>query len=78
MNDAGRKIIEGLKEAISGNFSRITIGGQTWVRQERNRPLPTTRCDCCDNGLDDAWDFCPFCGHAHPDATDTKESNHGN
>ena len=25
-------------------------------------PLPTTRCDRCDNGVDDQWDFCPFCG----------------
>jgi hypothetical protein len=32
----------------------------------RNRPLPETRCDCCDNGLDDAWEFCPFCGQQHP------------
>ena len=34
----------------------------------RNRTLPETRCDCCDNGLDDAWEFCPFCGQQHPDA----------
>lgn len=37
-------------------------------RTARNRPLPETRCDCCDNGLDDAWEFCPFCGQQHPDA----------
>jgi hypothetical protein len=35
----------------------------------RSRPLPEMRCDCCDNGLDDAWEFCPFCGTQHPDAT---------
>ena len=26
-------------------------------------PLPFDyRCDCCDNGLQAEWDFCPFCG----------------
>lgn len=25
----------------------------------------------------DVWDFCPFCGRAHPDATETKETHHG-
>lgn len=29
---AGTKIIEGLKQAIAGDFSRVTIEGQTWVR----------------------------------------------
>jgi hypothetical protein len=24
--------------------------------------LPAVRCDACDNGLDSAWAFCPFCG----------------
>lgn len=31
---SGHKIIEGLKEAVAGNFSRVTIEGQTWVRQD--------------------------------------------
>jgi len=31
---SGRKIIEGLQEAVAGNFSRVTIEGQTWVRLE--------------------------------------------
>ncbi len=29
---AGAKIIEGLKDAVAGNFSRVTIDGQTWAR----------------------------------------------
>lgn len=29
-----KKIIDGLKDAIAGNFRRVTIEGQTWVRVE--------------------------------------------
>lgn len=29
---SGAKIIEGLKEAIAGDLSRVTIDGQVWVR----------------------------------------------
>jgi len=29
---SGAKIIDGLKDAIDGNISRITIEGQTWLR----------------------------------------------
>lgn len=28
----GQKIIDGLKDAVEGNFSRVTVAGQTWVR----------------------------------------------
>jgi hypothetical protein len=28
----GAKIIEGLEEAIAGDFARVTIEGQTWAR----------------------------------------------
>lgn len=28
------KIIDGLKDAIAGNFTRITVEGQTWVRAD--------------------------------------------
>lgn len=38
MTKAGTKIIEGLKEALAGNFSRVTIEGQTWERVGR-RPI---------------------------------------
>ena len=31
----GRKIIEGLKDAVAGDFSRVTIEGVTWVRADR-------------------------------------------
>jgi hypothetical protein len=29
---SGAKIIEGLKDAVAGNFSAVTIEGQRWVR----------------------------------------------
>jgi hypothetical protein len=29
---AGAKIIDGLKDAVAGNFSSVTINGQRWVR----------------------------------------------
>lgn len=32
--NAGAKILDGLRDALSGNFSRVTIEGQTWVRQD--------------------------------------------
>lgn len=35
---AGSKIIEGLKEAVRGDFARVTIEGQTWVRADRAAP----------------------------------------
>lgn len=31
---SGSKIIDGLKDAIAGNFARVTIGGQVWVRRD--------------------------------------------
>lgn len=30
----GRKIIDGLKEAVAGNFSAVLIEGQRWVRAD--------------------------------------------
>ena len=30
----GHKIVEGLKEAIAGDFARVTIEGQVWARLE--------------------------------------------
>lgn len=35
MSDAGRKILDGLKDAIAGNFVAVTIDGGRWVRQDR-------------------------------------------
>ncbi len=29
------KIIEGLKQAVAGDFDRVTINGQTWVRIDK-------------------------------------------
>lgn len=54
----GNKIIEGLKAAVIGNFDRVTIEGQMWVR----RGIPADRCDHCDNGLEVGWIACPWCG----------------
>lgn len=36
---SGKKIIDSLKDAIAGNFSRVTIDGQVW---ERRSPPPDT------------------------------------
>lgn len=39
MNKAGQKILDGLKDAIDGNFTSVTIDGQRW---ERRTFLPYT------------------------------------
>lgn len=31
MHETGPKIIEGLRQAVAGNFASVTIEGQTWV-----------------------------------------------
>lgn len=31
---AGRRIIDGLKDAVAGNFASVTIEGQRWVRAD--------------------------------------------
>lgn len=33
---SGQKILDGLKEAIAGDFGRVTIDGQVWVRFDNN------------------------------------------
>lgn len=33
-DSAANKIMAGLRDAIAGNFSRVTIEGQTWVRTD--------------------------------------------
>src|SRR5581483_3628517 len=35
---SGHKIIEGLRQAVAGNFARVTIEGQTWVRVDDANP----------------------------------------
>src|ERR1700683_1196912 len=40
MSQAGQKIIDGLKDAIAGNFSRVTIEGQTWTRRDATEWQP--------------------------------------
>lgn len=34
MSDAGQKIFAGLKQAVAGDFTRVTIEGQTWERRD--------------------------------------------
>jgi len=43
MSDAGRKIMDGLQDAIDGNLAAVTIEGQRWVRQGADEPtiIPT-------------------------------------
>lgn len=31
---SGHKIIEGLRDAVAGNFARVTIDGQIWVKRD--------------------------------------------
>src|SRR5260221_535079 len=33
-DDKATKIIEGLREAVAGNFARVMIEGQTWMRAD--------------------------------------------
>lgn len=39
---AGKKIIDGLKDAVRANFRRVHIDGQTWVRIDRSSPKALT------------------------------------
>lgn len=32
---SGHKIIEGLQQAVDGDFGRVTIGGQIWLRADK-------------------------------------------
>lgn len=33
----GQKILDGLREAVAGTFSEVTIDGVTWVRKDCSR-----------------------------------------
>jgi hypothetical protein len=37
---SGNKIIEGLKDAVAGNLSRVTIDGQIWTRTDNDNVIP--------------------------------------
>lgn len=39
MTNTGSKIIDGLRDAVAGNFASVTIEGQRWVRAD----APCTR-----------------------------------
>lgn len=42
---SGHKIVEGLKDAIAGNLSRVTIDGRVWQRTSRDpNPIPPFYC----------------------------------
>lgn len=34
----GQKILEGLRNAAAGNMQRVTIAGETWVKQDAGSP----------------------------------------
>lgn len=38
MGKAGKRIIAGLKDAVDGNFTSVTIEGQTWIRYRGKYP----------------------------------------
>jgi glyoxylate utilization-related uncharacterized protein len=38
---SGARIIDALKEAVAGDFARVTIEGQVWTRGERRQPIET-------------------------------------
>lgn len=35
MTSLGQRIIDGLRDAVVGDFARVTIEGETWVRLDR-------------------------------------------
>lgn len=39
MSDTGHKILEGLKDAVAGNFAAVTIEGQRWVLGPQWQPI---------------------------------------
>jgi hypothetical protein len=40
VSTAGNKIIESLKQAVAGDFSRVTVDGVTWVRLDEKEQKP--------------------------------------
>ena len=36
MSKAGQRILDGLRDAIDGNFASVTIDGQTWIRKDES------------------------------------------
>jgi hypothetical protein len=38
MTNSGSKLIDGLRDAIAGNFTRVNIEGQVWVRHDAESP----------------------------------------
>jgi hypothetical protein len=54
---AGQKIIDGLRDAVDGNISRVDIEGQTWIRREL-----ADQCPACDAKAEIWWNYCAMCG----------------
>lgn len=40
MTSLGQRIIDGLRDAVVGDFARVTIDGETWIRADW-RPIGT-------------------------------------
>jgi len=60
MSNAGKRIIDGLKDAVEGNFTSVTIEGQTWIRYRGKSPPVEVREK---NGAID--EICIDCGNVH-------------
>lgn len=43
---SGQKIIDGLRDAVAGNLSRVHIDGQTWERVNRTEGDPPAEQEC--------------------------------
>jgi hypothetical protein len=65
MSAAGHRIIQGLQDATAGNFTRVTVDGQAWVRETpllRAAPELLTACKALVAMLEDS-----MTGMLHPD-----------
>lgn len=51
---SGRKIIDSLKGAVAGNFSRVTIDGQTWQKVDPLCPAGFSHLDSWNAAIESA------------------------
>ena len=43
MSDYGQRILDGLKDAVEGNFARVTMEGQTWEKVNDRRQAANSK-----------------------------------